>query len=440
MKTVSTNRLERLERILFAALLISLPFQTRLKLTTFGTGEWQEAWLWLSDVVVISLVALWLVRGVTRDDLMPMLFLVAFIPAYAVHPTGLALVKLLKIAEGLFLLSYIKSRRAWLMRALARPRIFFLMLSGLIISAVAGVAQYWLQHDLGLNTLFGESPLDAQADGVAKLFVGGAKVIRAYGFTPHPNILGALLAAGVIIVAFLYVFRGVGRSRVFSAKRQREEVFRGLILFTLLLGLLLTFSRVSWVAGVVGLAVLIGMVLFRAPLRRIYSWEVLRLAIVGTVAAATLIVVFWPILTARLDMDISSEQAFSLRSFYAEESFSMIADKPLFGVGLGEFTEELAERNPSAPDWSMQPVHNVSLLVAAEAGLPAAAAAIVAFVLLMVAAFRRLKESHDPGITLIRVLAFALGCLVLLLSLGDHLLWTSQQGSLLVWIILGLLA
>ncbi len=431
---------DRKERVLFAVLLIILPFQTRIALTAFGVGEWLGAWLWVSDVIVLTLFAFWMRRGIKLRDLFPLIFLVVFLPTLVVNPSGIAFWRFLKLVEGLFLVAYVKRHAHWLIEALARPKVFLLVLIGLFANALAGVAQFSIQHDLGLSRLLGESPIDPMGEGVAKFIVGGTKIIRAYGFTPHPNILGALLAVGIVLVGFLYIFRGMGRSGRYSLKRQREELIRGAALFVLVLGLLFTFSRVAWISAAVGLGTLLAVILIFRSLRRIYAWEVSRIAILFSSIVVILGVAFWPFLSSRIDFNLAAEQSFSLRSFYAQEAVEMIGENPITGVGLGGYVTELAAKNPEAPAWSIQPVHNVTLLLAAEAGFPAMAVLTTAFAVLVIGALRKLRETRDPSIALAQGLALSLAVVILLLSLGDHLLWTSQQGNLLLWIVIGLLA
>ena len=58
----------------------------------------------------------------------------------------------------------------------------------------------------------------------------------------------------------------------------------------------------------------------------------------------------------------------------------------------------------------------------------------------MIVAVRRFRKEHDPSIALIGAMVLSLSGVLLVASLGDHLLWTSQQGSLLLWLVIGLLA
>lgn len=428
-----------LERWTFAAFLFTLPFQTRFLLHNFGvgaaSGEWMSVWVWFSDLAFLAMFVLWINRGIAVKDCIPLLILVAALPALIAHHTLFAMWTVLKLAEGIFLFSYIRRHRGWLLTTLLWPSAFLI---GLAVQAVVATGQFTLQHDLGLRIL-DESPLRPDLLGVAKIIVGGAKVVRAYGITPHPNVLAAMLLAGIAVVTFLYLFRGVRRIAAYSGRRQREELLRGAGFFLFLLALLVTFSRTGWLSMAIFIFAVVATILLRKSLRGPYLWETARFAVLFAAVALMAMVAFWPYLTARSELSLA-EEAISLRTFTANEAVAMISEHPLTGVGPGQFTQELVNRNPTLPAWEIQPVHNVVLLLAAEYGIPAMAVFIIAFVFLVLATWRRVVSMHDPVVQLasLCLLAFVTG--VLFFSLGDHFLLTSQQGRLMLWFTLGLLA
>lgn len=429
----------RVERMLFAAFLFLLPFQARVFLGEFGGevfgNEWTQAWLWASDIALLGLFGFWFRRGVSRKDLYPLLFLLFFLPSLAVNPSALGLWVLVKTAEGLLLFSYARTHRGWLLTTVLWPAAF---LVGLVLNAVVAVAQFAVQHDLQLQFL-GESPLDPAAPGVAKFSVNGAGVLRGYGFTPHPNILAALLLAGVTLTVFFYIFRGLPHRLVFSPRRLREELVRGLLFFIFLFGLIVAFSRIAWFAAAVFLVAVLLTAAIRHSLREVYFWEALRFTILAVAVIAMALVVFWPFVQTRVVLS-PDEQAVALRQFYGQQAAEMIREHPITGVGLGRFVPALVERNPQIPRWQAQPVHNVVLLLAAENGIPATFALLAGFVFLFLATWRRVINIRDPGVQLVSVCLIAFTTGILLFSTTDHFLWTTQQGWLLLWFTLGLLA
>jgi cytochrome c len=86
------------------------------------------------------------------------------------------------------------------------------LVAGMIIQGAVGVPQFLFGHTLGLEWL-GETVADAASPGVSVVMTGVQRWLRAYGLTPHPNILGGLLMAGLLIVAGYYLTQP-GRRRI----------------------------------------------------------------------------------------------------------------------------------------------------------------------------------------------------------------------------------
>jgi O-antigen ligase len=431
------------ERWLLGLLCVLLPFQTRILLRDTGMvgplTEWTGFWFYASDVVVFVLLVLWLAQKPSLKDLAPIGIVLVLVPSLFANPTMLALWRFLQIAEGAMLLAYIRARRHWMTESLARPGMFHLLTAGIALNALIGIAQFGVQRDLGLSVL-DESPLAPDMPGVAKLTAQGGTLIRAYGITGHPNVLAMVLVAGLSLVAFLFCFRGMGRSSAFSFSRQREAIFRGVLLLVMMLGLAVTFSRSGWVTGLLAIGLFFGLIAALRRLRTLYLFDAARVAVLFGITLLLVISILFPFVEGRIAGTAMGEQAVTLRQTYAQAAVEMIRQEPLTGVGLGEYVDVFAEQYPSAPEWMVQPVHNMTLLVAAEAGLPAMAVLVSFFTLLIIATLRRLRETHDPSIALSEAFAVSLAVAILLFSLTDHLLWTSKQGTLLLWMTMGLLA
>ena len=88
----------------------------------------------------------------------------------------------------------------------------------------------------------------------------GERWIRAYGLTAHPNILGGVLAFGLLVIASA---QGHGR----WTRLIRMATF-GLGVAALFL----TFSRAAWIAFAVGLGVAIVMLAIRRDVPSVRSW------------------------------------------------------------------------------------------------------------------------------------------------------------------------
>ena len=103
---------------------------------------------------------------------------------------------------------------------------------------------------------------------------------------------------------------------------------------------------------------------------------------------------------------------------------------PILGIGTGAFVWQFLKEIPSLEDWMYQPVHNIYLLVFAEIG-------IFGFVLLLYFLYQVIilkKQSFAQRTFFFLLLGF------LVMGLFDHYFWSLQQGSLMFWLVLGLVA
>jgi hypothetical protein len=72
-----------------------------------------------------------------------------------------------------------------------------------VLQSIVAIGQFLIQESLGIRFLR-ESIISPQMDGVAKIILDGEKYVRAYGFAPHPNILGGFLLFSIVIT-WLYL-------------------------------------------------------------------------------------------------------------------------------------------------------------------------------------------------------------------------------------------
>ena len=122
-----------------------------------------------------------------------------------------------------------------------------------MVGSQAGIAivQAATQHAIGLGWLQ-ELRFAPNVPGVSIVATDeGVRWVRAYGLASHPNILGGVLAFGLLVIASA---QGHGR----WTRLVRMAIF-GLGVAALFL----TFSRAAWIAFAVGLAVAIAMLAIR---------------------------------------------------------------------------------------------------------------------------------------------------------------------------------
>lgn len=207
--------------------------------------------------------------------------------------------------------------------------------------------------------------------------------------------------------------------------------------------LLLTQSRGGWIATVAGLIALLTLWALALPKSR--SRQMLRLAFVGLVIAAILLVIrIGPGTVWNLWADPPQETAvgtlttLNFRKELWPWAVTAISDFPFTGVGLGTF-RQVAFRLyplPLSPGFDIGHAHNVFLQTALDVGLPGLAVYIA---ILLVAAAVGWQVARSGA----SYRAVSLGILAGLVAhhvygLADALALGSKPG-LVFWLLLGLL-
>jgi O-antigen ligase len=183
-----------------------------------------------------------------------------------------------------------------------------------------------------------------------------------------PNIYGRFLAVVMIaITAF-----------VLWTERVRESVFAAIVLAILWAGLVLTFSQSSFVALLVGLAVLGGL-----------RWNT-RAAAGTAVALLAAGAVFVALAPGSVHLDIgdstSADSATSGRYDLIKGGLELFGDKPLAGYGSGAFARVYRREQKASSQRAASASHTIPVTVAAEQGAPG----LLVYLALLVLAFARL--------------------------------------------------
>ena len=117
-----------------------------------------------------------------------------------------------------------------------------------------------------------------------------------------------------------------------------------------------------------------------------------------------------------------------------ESSLQMIKAHPVFGVGLNNFLVNLPEFQKTHNSvFSLQPVHNIYLLVLAETGI----IGFGAFMWLLFKTYYKVKSQKLKVKSSIQNSKVLILSIVLILGLFDHYFLTLQQGQLLLAFVLG---
>ena len=297
-----------------------------------------------------------------------------------------------------------------------------------IIQSLIALAQFFLQRSIGLKS-FGEHELDPAVGGVSIVSTGATRVLRSYGLTEHPNILGGCLALGLIIFLAAYLY---GRSNT------RQGI--ALVMMLSIPALFVTFSRSAWLAFFGGAILLFGAVVHARDRNKLRAF--LWLAITCALAVAPLVWKYSNYVGERFNVGNSFiKNPYENRSIFErllldEMGIQIFLDKPLTGIGLGASALGIHQYFPDFIG-SFVPPHFVLLAVAMELGFAGLACYLcLTFLPWIVLVRKKFKLRVRPTLLAASVLMIALT----LIGFLDIYPWLLPPGRLWQWLIWGLWA
>lgn len=312
---------------------------------------------------------------------------------------------------------------------------------GAVLESALGIGQFFLQQDFS-STWLGVSAHEAWRAGTSVLVNDSGRWLRAYGTFPHPNMLGGYLGA-ILVLGIGYFSRRIRsiQARVFFWG------WAGLIL----LGLMLTFSRVAWSGTAFTLVMFAVIYLRRARAQsdtwRISSFNTRRLSGLDMFFFVMFLLTFVGVLSEtilpRFETGvIAREGSVSERiGSFQDAQRVMQTNSTWLGVGAGNMTVVMKAIDPGRPAWDIQPAHNVPLLLFTELG----AVGMVLFACILLLFFQsilsvcvsrgRVLPEVFSRVRVSSICAF----LVLFPSLFlDHWLLSSHFGLLFLFLFAGL--
>ncbi|OQA35429.1 MAG: O-Antigen ligase [Parcubacteria group bacterium ADurb.Bin326] len=152
-------------------------------------------------------------------------------------------------------------------------------------------------------------------------------------------------------------------------------------------------------------------------------------ASIKTFASASLVGIFLffafsSFVIARSDFSSRLEQrSLDERGSQIIESLGIFRSSNWLGVGINNYTATLASLNPALPAYSLQPAHNLYLLILAELGI----VGFLTFIFFIIFFLLQKKARHGQLVWLAPLL---------IIGLFDHYLWTQYVGIVLFWLIL----
>ena len=232
------------------------------------------------------------------------------------------------------------------------PFLPFTLLIALYGQSLVAIFQFVKQRPLNLTWL-GEPAMDLATVGTSVVTHNGTNWLRAYGLTSHPNQLGLLLVA---LILLLWPHR---------ASFNRLPFLFGLGIGLGLFALLMSWSRSAWLALGVGTAVYL-LAWLRQKEKKIVSTKSIIGVILGTAVIFAFLFYYRDITMGRLLLLDSALEAHSLfeRQRDLDIALHLLSANLFGGIGLGNYLQLATRIAPAA-----QIVHNVPLLLGVEFGL-----------------------------------------------------------------------
>ncbi|HPT08741.1 MAG TPA: O-antigen ligase family protein [bacterium] len=236
-------------------------------------------------------------------------------------------------------------------------KIILVFLLALLLQAGLGIGQFFTQKTFACKYL-GIALHEASDLGTAVIETNNERFLRAYGATDHPNIFGALMFFAIFFVILLMIKNNY---------KGTKATISYLALFFYSIALCVSFSRSAILALVISLIFLFIVFFFTdKKLFRKFLPIILSLIFLG----GALFLLFKPLILTRIEASSRLEKiSINERQEQNNTALEIISDNVWLGVGLGNYHNELLNREVDLKPYEAQPVHNVFLLIWSEIGL-----------------------------------------------------------------------
>lgn len=361
--------------------------------------------LYFTDLIAVILIFLYLLecivikkrpKGLGVAMIIGVLVLVPYLQGIIIQ-NGAYLYGMIRLFEY-FMIGIIASE-------LMNRRLLGKMILGLSIISLAivflEILQFVRQESIGgILYWLGERHFSLSTPGIARFLSDGVPYLRPYSTFPHPNVLA------------WYLFFGFawGLYKLQIVKKGMEKALFGGVVFVVLLGILLTFSR--------------GIIFCSLLLLVLKSTDIKRFVMIFS-ASAVFLISFWDRFSLLALAEGISERTLHLASFFPE-----IANFPLFGSGLYQYFYVVNPFNQNITSYLNQPPHNTILLITIQTGV----IGFTVFLWGVSRSVRRLvmaKKSYERETLLVFIFTFIFA------GFFDHYHVTLHQAALICALIFG---
>lgn len=312
----------------------------------------------------------------------------------------------------------------------SRRELMIAMAASGAAQGIIAVAQFFTQS-IGAHTWLGMAAQTGARLGASVVEQGDLRWLRAYGSLPHPNILGGWLVLSMLAAVWLYLEQYRQFAHDFRSNQVWSVAGAWAAFLLSLVGLLLSFSRASWMGAVTAIGLLCVATFVGAPdAERKY----VALSSGKLVVAAACVIFSLNALMGGIWQDRArgegrlAEQSASDRAQLEAQANEIITANGWKGVGIGAYEAEIMRQNPGQPAYAYQPVHNVWLLIYAELGF----AGFGLLLLWMSCWYSFVKSVFTWKIQVVRALPYAGILSVGLMAYFDHFWWTLPTGLLVL--------
>ena len=443
---------KKLGEVFLYLLAFLLPLQTRLFIrpgvVNFGYLEYGTISLYVTDIILVLLLSFLLINLLlpqtkkllnfvwfspqTKNDYalitLVILELVVFASIFFAPYCLLAIYKYILFLAGITIFWLMKQGRFF-----DRLKLIYSLLAGIFLQAVLALYQFFTQSTFA-NKFLGLSFHNPAVSGVSVVEAYSrqgllVRWLRSYGGLDHPNILGGILAVGMIILVGLLVNRNK-----WQIKEPNQRLFVAVnyfLLFFLGIALLFTFSRAAYLAALVGIMIVLSSSI-RCSLKSRMDPRSLDCGFI--LGFSFLFIVIGSMLFSVVDFRLFNDSRLNQISNQERiggyvDSFQSIMARPISGWGIGNYYLSLYAREPYFQSYFYQPVHNVFLLVTAEIGI---LGGLLLLVFLGIIIWGKMTNFRHNSVPL--ALIFAL----LMMAMVDHWLWSLHFGIFFFWLVLGI--
>ncbi|MSQ23503.1 MAG: hypothetical protein EXR58_02970 [Chloroflexi bacterium] len=277
------------------------------------------------------------------------------------------------------------------------------------LAATIAIVLYALPRELGVRALSALRPLGYPIGEQVIRVIAGTSTVRATGTSIDPNVLGGLLMlVGVLGSASLLAGKPLLRRPLLTA-----------IMLAVVAGVVLSYSRSSWIGFAAGVGFIAGFKDRRA-------WWLIGIAI-----GAVLVLPQGQVLLDRFTSGVEvKDQAAAMRLGEYKDALTLISQYPFLGVGFGE-----------APTIELYvAVSSIYLLIAEEMGLVGLTIFIASVGLALVHSFRgKGNEASELAVAVTGLQGALIAALVA--GLFDHYFFNIRFPHMvgLFWLLVGLL-